>query len=97
MLKYERMEKILISACLVGDNVKYNGGNNLTANIDNGACGFLQTDVNAHYACLEISIIHSYWLVHCHKCSDILPNNQEKCVDFSKYLIIMGVCHRNDY
>lgn len=23
------MEKILISACLVGDNVKYNGGNNL--------------------------------------------------------------------
>ena len=24
------MEKILISACLVGDNVKYNGGNNLT-------------------------------------------------------------------
>ena len=34
MLKYERMEKILISACLVGDNVKYNGGNNLSPKID---------------------------------------------------------------
>lgn len=34
MLKYERMEKILISACLVGDNVKYNGGNNLTPKLD---------------------------------------------------------------
>lgn len=28
------MEKILISACLVGDNVKYNGGNNLTPKLD---------------------------------------------------------------
>ena len=28
------MEKILISACLVGDNVKYNGGNNLSPKID---------------------------------------------------------------
>ena len=28
------MEKILISACLVGDNVKYNGGNNLTSKLD---------------------------------------------------------------
>ena len=28
------MEKILISACLVGDNVKYNGGNNLSSKID---------------------------------------------------------------
>ena len=28
------MEKILISACLVGDNVKYNGGNNLTDKLD---------------------------------------------------------------
>ena len=28
------MEKILISACLVGDNVKYNGGNNLFQKID---------------------------------------------------------------
>ena len=27
------MEKILISACLVGDNVKYNGGNNLSNKI----------------------------------------------------------------
>ena len=34
MLKYERMEKILISACLVGDNVKYNGDNNLTPKLD---------------------------------------------------------------
>ena len=34
MLKYERMEKILISACLVGDNVKYNGGNNLSPKLD---------------------------------------------------------------
>lgn len=28
------MEKILISACLVGDNTKYNGGNNLHPLID---------------------------------------------------------------
>ena len=28
------MEKILISACLVGDNVKYNGGNNLSPKIE---------------------------------------------------------------
>ena len=28
------MEKILISACLVGDNCKYNGGNNLNPNIE---------------------------------------------------------------
>lgn len=28
------MEKILISACLIGDNVKYNGGNNLTPKLD---------------------------------------------------------------
>ena len=28
------MEKILISACLVGDNVKYNGGNNKSPLID---------------------------------------------------------------
>ena len=28
------MEKILISACLVGDNVKYNGGNNLSPKLD---------------------------------------------------------------
>ena len=28
------MEKILISACLVGDNCKYNGGNNLNPQID---------------------------------------------------------------
>lgn len=28
------MERILISACLVGDNVKYNGGNNLSPYID---------------------------------------------------------------
>ena len=28
------MEKILISACLVGDNTKYNGGNNLTPFLD---------------------------------------------------------------
>ena len=28
------MEKILISACLVGDNVKYNGGNNLISKLD---------------------------------------------------------------
>lgn len=28
------MEKILISACLVGDNVKYNGGNNKNPLID---------------------------------------------------------------
>lgn len=28
------MEKILISACLVGDNVKYNGDNNLTPKLD---------------------------------------------------------------
>ena len=28
------MEKILISACLAGDNVKYNGGNNLSPKID---------------------------------------------------------------
>ena len=28
------MEKILISACLVGDNVKYNGGNNLSPKIN---------------------------------------------------------------
>ena len=28
------MEKILISACLVGDNCKYNGGNNLSPQID---------------------------------------------------------------
>ena len=28
------MEKILISACLVGDNVKYNVGNNLTPKLD---------------------------------------------------------------
>lgn len=28
------MEKILISACLVGDNVKYNGGNNLIPKLD---------------------------------------------------------------
>ena len=27
------MEKILISACLIGDNVKYNGGNNLSPKI----------------------------------------------------------------
>ncbi len=27
-------EKILISACLVGDNVKYNGGNNLSSYLD---------------------------------------------------------------
>ena len=27
------MERILISACLVGDNVKYNGGNNLSPKI----------------------------------------------------------------
>lgn len=28
------MERILISACLVGDNVKYNGGNNKTPLLD---------------------------------------------------------------
>ena len=28
------MEKILISACLIGDNCKYNGGNNLNPNIE---------------------------------------------------------------
>ena len=28
------MERILISACLVGDNVKYNGGNNLSPKIE---------------------------------------------------------------
>lgn len=28
------MEKILISACLVGDNCKYNGGNNLNPHIE---------------------------------------------------------------
>ena len=28
------MEKILISACLVGENCKYNGGNNLHSKID---------------------------------------------------------------
>ena len=28
------MERILISACLVGDNVKYNGGNNLSSKIE---------------------------------------------------------------
>ena len=28
------MEKILISACLVGDKVKYNGGDNLSSKID---------------------------------------------------------------
>lgn len=28
------MEKILISACLVGENCKYNGGNNLNPQID---------------------------------------------------------------
>ena len=28
------MEKILISACLVGENCKYNGGNNLNPKID---------------------------------------------------------------
>ena len=28
------MEKILISACLVGDNCKYNGGNNLNPQIE---------------------------------------------------------------
>ena len=28
------MEKILISACLVGDNVKYDGGNNLSPKIE---------------------------------------------------------------
>ena len=28
------MERILISACLVGDNVKYNGGNNKTPFLD---------------------------------------------------------------
>lgn len=28
------MEKILISACLVGDNCKYDGGNNLNPNIE---------------------------------------------------------------
>ena len=28
------MEKILISACLIGDNVKYNGGNNLTPKLE---------------------------------------------------------------
>ena len=28
------MEKILISACLVGDNVKYNGGKNLISKLD---------------------------------------------------------------
>ncbi|MCQ2800618.1 MAG: DUF523 domain-containing protein, partial [Bacilli bacterium] len=28
------MERILISACLVGDNVKYNGGNNKSPLID---------------------------------------------------------------
>lgn len=27
------MEKVLISACLVGDNTKYNGGNNLTPSL----------------------------------------------------------------
>ena len=28
------MERLLISACLVGDNVKYNGGNNKSPLID---------------------------------------------------------------
>ena len=28
------MEKILISACLIGDKVKYNGGDNLSSKID---------------------------------------------------------------
>ena len=28
------MEKVLISACLVGDNCKYNGGNNLSNRLD---------------------------------------------------------------
>lgn len=28
------MEKILISACLIGDNCKYNGGNNLNSKIE---------------------------------------------------------------